>query len=522
MVHGLNHPMTRHLPACIAAVLALLITARAGQTVRAARLAQHTLTGDLTLDRAVAVALQQNPEVLKQLAEIERTRGLVIQARAQALPHISLAASYDQQDPRLLEQRRRSGSVPEILIPTGPAPGNGEPAPTIDIGPLFGGSSGSFFGVSDKTWSIRFEVKQTLYSGGQVSAAIRAQQFNKARAYYQLRDVIDATIATVRAQFYTVLTARSLITVAEESVHLQQDLLKDQGNRFEAGAVPRFNVLRAEVELASVIPILIRAKNDHLLARLSLAKTLGLEPAHDGQPQFRCVGELGVSARPFNIADALSLARARRPSLKAQRQLIQIQAEQIKIAAAGYLPQLSGQAGYLVRNSRLSADIQDTVDGWFFGFAGKWNLFDGLDTAGRVKETRAALEAARINYDDAVQTVELEVQQAYALLSTARETIRSQQKNVEQAKEALRLAGERFGAGAGTQLEILDARVALTRAQTTELLARGDYNKALAEFDRATATDTRYAESFRDPLHTLEAEILSPPQPRMRVRPGIR
>ena len=206
----------------------------------------------------------------------------------------------------------------------------------------------------------------------------------------------------------------------------------------------------------------------------------------------------------------------------AQRQLIKIQAEQIKIAAAGYLPQVSGQAGYLVRNSRLSADVQDTVDGWFFGFSGNWNLFDGLETHGRVKATKAALEAARINYDDAVQNVELEVNQAYALLSTARETITSQQKNVEQAKEALRLASERLSAGAGTQLEVLDARVALTRSQTTELVARGDYNKALAEFDRATATDTRYAESFRDPLEKLEAEILAPPHPKMRLRPDIR
>jgi outer membrane protein TolC len=148
------------------------------------------------------------------------------------------------------------------------------------------------------------------------------------------------------------------------------------------------------------------------------------------------------------------------------------------------------------------------VDGWFFGFSGSWNIFDAFATHGQVKQARAALVAARIGYADAVLQVELEVQQAYLNLVTARETIRSQQKNVEQAKEALRLANERLGAGAGTQLEVLDARVALTRAQTTELLARGDYNKALAEFDRAMAMDTIYIESFRDPLEKIERRIL--------------
>ena len=121
-----------------------------------------------------------------------------------------------------------------------------------------------------------------------------------------------------------------------------------------------------------------------------------------------------------------------------------------------------------------------------------------------------------------MQNVELEVQQAYANLLTARETIKSQQKNVEQAKEALRLSNERLIAGAGAQLEVLDARVALTRAQTTELVARGDYNKAIAEFDRATATDTTYAETFRDPLKKLEVEILTPPRPKFRARASVR
>jgi hypothetical protein len=58
-------------------------------------------------------------------------------------------------------------------------------------------------------------------------------------------------------------------------------------------------------------------------------------------------------------------------------------------------------------------------------------------------------------------------------------------------------------------LEVLDARVALTRARTTEVQARADYVRSLAEFDRATATETEYTESFNDPLATLEKRVLS-------------
>lgn len=507
-------------------ILAIPGLLRAGELVHSTRPIKREIRGDLTLDEAVALALRQNPDLLKQLAELERTRGILIEARGKALPHLSLQATYDQQDPRLVEQfefdSSGGGETPEILIPTGPSPGPGQPAPTIDIGELFSTSQRDDRVSPDKTWQIRLEVRQVIYAGGQVRAGIAIAKFIEDSAYYQLRNIIDQVIAKTRTQFYTVLTNRSLITVQEESVRLQSDLLTDQRNRFEAGTVPRFNVLRAEVELANTQPLLIRARNDYLIAQIELARILGLDPGPGGRPAFNCVGELTVTPRPFDIIQALELGKARRPFLKVQRQQIKIQAQQIKIALAGYQPQVTGTAGYLVRNSRLTDDIEATVDGWFFGLIGSWNLFDAFETHGRVKQARAALEAARITYSDGVLQVELEVQQAYLNLITARETIRSQQKNVEQAKEALRLANERLGAGAGTQLEVLDARVALTRAQTTELQARGDYNKALAEFDRATAMDTIYLESFRDPLQKLERKILGTretPLPGRRTAP---
>jgi outer membrane protein TolC len=125
-----------------------------------------------------------------------------------------------------------------------------------------------------------------------------------------------------------------------------------------------------------------------------------------------------------------------------------------------------------------------------------------------VAQSKAKLRSDTLAYEDAVRQVELEVQKSFADLRQFRETIESQQKNVQQALEALRLAQERLSAGAGTQLEVLDARVALTRARTTELQARGDYVRSLAEFDRATATQTVYSEEFKDPLQKLEHQVL--------------
>ena len=73
----------------------------------------------------------------------------------------------------------------------------------------------------------------------------------------------------------------------------------------------------------------------------------------------------------------------------------------------------------------------------------------------------------------------------------------------------MRLAQERLNAGAGTQLDVLNAQVQLTGARTTELQARANYNIAKAQFDLATATDTVWAEGFKDPLAKVEKGIFA-------------
>jgi outer membrane protein TolC len=488
--------------ASIASAFALTVFANAGDPP-----ARSAVAGDLTLDAAVQLALKQNPAIRKATQQIELTRGQVIEVRAQALPHISVTGDYNQQDPQLLERASSGGSsgvsASQFTGVTGVSSGAARQiadavnASLQSSNASFNQSSGS---GGDKSWRVNVQATQVLYAGGQVRAAVKIAKFTEDSSYFSLRDTVDQTIDNVRQQFYTVLLNRALIKVQEESVRLLADQLKDQQNRFDAGTVPRFNVLQAEVALANQQPVLIGARNNYLISEIQLAKTLGLEPGPQGRPTFNAVGELEVHERPVGLKNAIELGIERRPFLKVQRLAILIQKEQIKVALAGYKPQLNANVGYQLRNSSLSNQLDDVVDGWFFGVTGQWNIFDGLATYGRVKQSKASLESAKINYDDSVQQVQLEVQQAYANLQTARETIRSQQKTVEQALEALRLASERFSAGAGTQLDVLNAQVQLTTARSTELQSRASYNNALAEFDRVTATDTIYAETFEDPV----------------------
>jgi outer membrane protein len=146
----------------------------------------------------------------------------------------------------------------------------------------------------------------------------------------------------------------------------------------------------------------------------------------------------------------------------------------------------------------VSTSWNDTSKGWVFGLTGNWAVWDSGETYGRVKQQRALLSEAKITYDDDVRQVELEIQQAYSNLQQNRELIQATEKTVEQAQEAVRLAKARLDAGAGTQLDVLNAQVQLTTAQSTRLQALFGYDSTLAEFDRVTGAQSVYTESFNN------------------------
>ncbi|HEY5036706.1 MAG TPA: TolC family protein [Chthoniobacterales bacterium] len=456
-------------------------------------------------------AFQRNPAILTARQEIRRTKGLQVQVLAQALPHLDATAAFNYTDPHL---RGGSGTFFSTTTTTGggggvtptPAP-SATPAPTASPGTTTTTTSLGSVATTANSYNLQITASQLIYNGSFIPA-IRGAGSQRASALYSLRNVIDQTIATVRQQFYQVILNKALIGVQEESVHLLQSQLKDQQNRFEAGTVPRFNVLQAEVALANQQPALITARNNYRIAQIQLARTIGLDfdPKRGDKPPLECIGQLTFEPRNIPLPVAIELAKERRPFLKQQRANILTQVATVQAAYAGYQPTLNAQGGYELESRQSSDNIRDAATGWFFGVTGSLPIFDGFMTAGQVMQARATLSEAHITYDDDVRQVELEVQQAYSNLQQDRELYASQSKNVDEAHEALRLASARLSVGAGVQLDVLNAQVALATAESTRLSALYSYNADLAEFDRATATDTIYHDSFDDPMmHRGEA-----------------
>ncbi len=235
--------------------------------------------------------------------------------------------------------------------------------------------------------------------------------------------------------------------------------------------------------------------------------------------RLEAVGELAPAGNPIPVLQAIELAKVRRPLLKREKATVLSTNQQVNVARSAFLPQINAVASTDARSNAISENIRDARTGYTVGATGSWSIWDWGSNYGRLKQARAQLEQSKVTYDDAVRQVELEVQQAYSNLTQAEELIRSQQQNVGQAQEALRLAGARLGAGAGTQLEVLNARVEVTRAQSTTLQALYTYNAALAEYARVTGTEIFFANQLDEPASRKRLRTDAAPTPKPKPTP---
>jgi outer membrane protein TolC len=489
-----------------AAMIAASSVARAGTGKGTTSASSETSSSGkvptFTLDQAILTALQRNPTLLNAEQEIKRTKGVIIQVRAQALPQINVNGNFEWTDPNLVGARVLGGTTGTSTTPgtattsgaaslvDSPASQVADPSPT---------PSARATELSDVSYTISVLGKQLIFNGTTFNE-IRGTFFQRDSAYFAFRNILDQLIATVKTQFYQVVVNRELIDVQQQSVNLLEQQLKDQQNRFEAGTVPRFNVLQAEVALYNQIPQLITAQNNYRISKITLAKTLGLDfqPGRGESPPLEVVGEMPYIPRTIALADAIELGKERRPFLKLARANVLNQKEQVRAAAGQWLPTITTTGGGEWVSSPTNSSWHDISKGWIATVQGSLPIWDSGAIAGQVIQQRALLFEAKNTYDDDVRQVELEIQTAYSNLLQNRELIKSQEKNVEQAEEALRLAKARLDAGAGVQLDVLNAQVQLLTAQSTRLQALFGYNSSLADFDRATGAQSTYHEMFAD------------------------
>ena len=413
------------------------------------------LSRPLSLVDCENIALAQNADILKAKNDLESSQGVVIQTRAVALPHLQATGHYSDKENTLIQPYPGAANQP------------------------------------NQSWNAGIQLVQDIYAGGKMVAAFKGAAATKKQAIAQYDTAVADTLLLVRLAYYDVLLAEQQIIVNEASVKLLQNELDDQQRRFDAGTVPHFNVLRAEVAVANAKPALFHARSQYRIAKNVLSNLLGYNLPREVLEDIPMKLTDNFDVAPWNLAlpDAIQEALERRPELKALQQEIVLQDINVVNAKSGYKPTISAFAGYNWMNNQFSTDLSEELDGWTVGGQLSWDLFDGALTIGKVKQANALYAKSRTELQDRSRQVELNVRTAYSDFIEAKEVLDSQVKVQEQAEESLREANARFDAGTATQLDVLDAETSLTQARTTLVQAQHDYAAARARLERAIGAD---------------------------------
>jgi outer membrane protein len=405
------------------------------------------------LNTARSYALKNNFAIRQAVERIEEQEGLIVEVKAQTRPSLTLDANYQQLDENLTEVIQ------------------------------------GFTEAREDDWGISLNLRQALYKGGGIKAALKAQELTRASARLFLESTIMDAMLEVTTRYYNTLLARDQIEVEEQNIELLEEALEDARKRLRAGSVSDFEVLRAEVLLANAKPALIQRRSAFRVAIDQLRQSIGYsnyrrDPGNLQKiPEFQ--GKIDYRPATFELENSLQVALENRSELQRLQLIEEARDAGLEIARADYRPQVDLVGSYGKRRGNFSSSFDDSPEGWSVGVVATWDIFDGSARKGRVRQARSQLEQSKIERESLRLAIEVQVRQAMSELQEAEELVIAAKKAVEQAEEALRLADSRYEAGAINQLDVLEARVALTESRTNRLEANYRHIIAVENLRRA-------------------------------------
>lgn len=330
-------------------------------------------------------------------------------------------------------------------------------------------------------WESTVTAEQTLFDFGATPSRYRKAAIGKEVAKLETRANRDEVFFLVAQNYFHVLRAEKLRTIAEQEVAQLKNHLKIARDLHEFGVVTYNDVLQAEVSLADAQQRLIAARNLITTTQASLNKLLG-QPIH----LINTLKEENLTEIPPGAAleEVTQTALQSRSDLKAAEGRRRQGEKGITEARAGHLPRFYAMGGQYYQQSRYA--LHETQ--WFAILGLSWKIFSGFDTKAQVTQARERLQQLEIQKKDLAEQIKLEVQNAYLGLRETAERIAVTKGAIKQGEENLRLNEERYKEQVGTATDVIDAQTLLTRIRVNYHNAVYDHQVQKAQLLRAIGT----------------------------------
>ncbi|PYO19637.1 MAG: hypothetical protein DMD85_18010 [Candidatus Rokuibacteriota bacterium] len=410
----------------------------------------------LSVDDAVAIALDTQPNIKARISDYVAAAFRVDQALAPLFPQIT--ANFTAATSKNVSST--------AFFPTT----SGRTVTTSNESPF------------DPTVA-RITVSQMLFDFGKNFASTEAARKLADVALEDTELQRQLVTQTVKESFTNINFAVRLIQVQQQAVDRAELNLRSARGFFEVGTRPKSDVVRSEVDVANARVALIQARNAERLARVALNTAMGIPADTPTEVQDNLVYQPLTIDRTQLIAKAL----AQRPEQR-QANLVVSQAEaQARRTVRDFFPDIVG-TGFIGANRADFNTAHGRADFnqiWEAALQLSWTLFDGGNRIARFREAKANVDGAVARMKASELNISRDVEQALMNVDEADQRIQAAQVAVASAQENFRLAQGRFDAGVGTILELTDAQLALTQALNTEAQALSDYRIAVVRLERA-------------------------------------
>ncbi len=308
-----------------------------------------------------------------------------------------------------------------------------------------------------------------IYTGGRIQSNINSGQFTANAAKQDVAMVRTQVAYNARVRFSDWVQALAMHNIANDTLTAQTKNTQVIQQLFDVGKVPRFDLLRAQAEMANAQQLVTNSQADVNVARAMLAQALGVKVDTISTTPFN-------EDTPVNIEKSLETALKKRPDLLASGYSVNSAKAALSALNANYRPQVYAVGmvdATAPRNMNKSA-------GFTIGLIAGMPILDGGRRKAETNEAEQAIIKANANRDVVELQVRADVASAEARVNAAKQNIDTATIQVTAATEAYTVAEARYSAGKGTIVELLDVQRALTEARQSLVIAKSQYRTTIA------------------------------------------
>ena len=410
---------------------------------------QNTLT--LTLDKALEIALDENPTIKVAAEEIALKKVASKEAWQSLLPEASLNGSLDHTI-KAAEMKLNDMSFKMGQDGTNTA----NAGLSINL-PLF--APAVYRAMSMTKTDIELAVEK--------SRASELDLINQVtKAYYQL------------------MLAQDSYEVLQGSYKLAEDNFNVVNAKYQQGAVSEFDKISAEVQMRSIKPNVISAANAVTLAKLQLKVLMGITADVDIKTDDNLTNyESMLFANQLKEEDMSLENNTTMTQFELNMKLLE---KNVKSLKTNFMPTLSMSFSYQYQ-SLYNPNINFFDYTWSNSSSLMFNLSIPLYRASnftKVKSARIQMRQLDWNRIDTERKLNMQVVSYRNNMTASSEQEVSNKENVMQAEKAVQIAGKRYEVGKGTVLELNSSQVSLTQAQLTYNQSIYDYLVSKADLDQ--------------------------------------